>query len=750
MEHDDLLRDLADDPSEYLREGPEVLMTRQGRQYAFSLHEQPGVGIVVQDPEAQGGQELIPLLRYIQHRLLDLPRLAAQIVRAIDRASAARPTRYIEGSSEVTIGDSISNWRETSSSFLEFLSEQALGTTRLVQLMAGAGQGKTVLLEHLSKETASAYQPDPYPAPFLLTVDLLGRYVGTVDDAIAGSLNNTYMFPGLTQRDVALCVRRRWLILALDGFDELVARVGSRDAFLRITELLDQLKSAGTVILSARESFFQLYQISAAIRSYLQPRLGSYTTAAVRLLPWTEEQGRNVFTSLGSTSPETDLQNLLDAFGHDESIVLQPFFLTRLASLWMRGERFSEASSVTDPRWRTQYIIETFIERESKTKWINRDGQPLLSREGHTTLLAGIAEEMWRSGAYRLSDEELRIATQMTLAGSELPALILEAISERVPTHAALMAKDRGYTFLHDRFFHYYLATRLSESLAANNEVSTRAILGTRDLSPDILSWAEWIFSRDAERRNSALQYTLALSNEPTDKVLEGNIAQLLGLLLGGEETPYTVQGLAFSGETLRERRYIGQTFDRCEFWQLDFRDTVAENCVFSGCQFGEVLVNEGTRLQGSVLSDCTIRSLELTGDRLYYDPTSIIRELEQLGARVEASRAVEAQAAFAARIVPEVSDAIAKIIRKTQQTYDVSSSDIEEVFHDPRGLIRIGIDRGVLREIEKSASGPRKQFYRFTVDREMLLRGQAEITGDSRIDNFWEALAQKYRRQRN
>jgi hypothetical protein len=745
VEVDNILRDLADDPAEYLRQGGQVLMTRQGKEHAFTLHDSPGVGIVVQDPEKGDAQQNMPLLRYIQQELLELPRLAAQIVRAIDRASAARPTKYIEGSAEVTIANTTNQWTETSSSFRRFLSEQELGTTRLVQLMAGAGQGKTVLLEQLARETAITYQPDPYPAPFLLTVDLLGRYVGTVDDAIAGSLNNTYMFPGLTQRDVALCVRNRWLILALDGFDELVARVGARDAFLRITELLEQLRSSGTVILSARESFFQLYQISAAIRSYLQPRQGSYSTAAIRLLPWTEEQGKRAFASLGSTSPESDLRDLLHAFG-DDTLVLQPFFLTRLASLWVRGERFADAAAKTDPRWRTQYIIETFIDRESSTKWTDRDRRPLLPREGHTVLLSGIAEEMWRSGAFRLSEEELRIAAEIALAGADIPPLVLEAVAERVATHAALITKDRGFTFLHDRFFDYYLSTRLSEALVSNSESSCRAILGARDLSPDVILWIDWLFSRDEERRSVALLHTLAFSrSQGTDKIFESNVAQLLGVLLSDQETPHVIRGLSFSGEALCGRHYTAQRFEQCNYWQLDISGTHANKCTFYQCEFGDVLLNEETRLQGTVFSDCTMRSIEMPGDRVYFDPATIRRELERLGAQVEATEEFAAQDKFATRVSAEATEAVAKLIRKTQQSYDISLDEIEHVFDAARMLVRIGIESGILREVNKNTSGPKKEFVRFTVDRQMLLRGQAERTGEPRIDAFWDAMAARF-----
>src|SRR5207244_1754248 len=115
-------------------------------------------------------------------------------------------------------GKAVQVWPDSAEGLRQHLNEKEAGTTRFVQLMAPAGQGKTVLLEQIALENARTYQPDEYPVPLLLPVDLLGRYVGTIDDAIAGSLNNTYTFPSLTQRDVVECIRHGWLILALDGF----------------------------------------------------------------------------------------------------------------------------------------------------------------------------------------------------------------------------------------------------------------------------------------------------------------------------------------------------------------------------------------------------------------------------------------------------------------------------------------------------------------------------------------------------
>ena len=253
----EVLAELSDDPGDFDQSGGTAIFVRQGQEHILDVRNVPGAGISV----AEGEDGFCPISTYIQRDVLGLPRLATQISRALNRAGGKRPGGFVEGPATLVTPSGRTEWSRALSDLREYLLTAEPGSTRLVQLMAKAGQGKTVLLEHAAMQLAEQYQPEAHPIPLLLVVDLLGRYVGTIDDAIAGSLNNTYLFPGLTQRDVALCIRRRWLSLALDGFDELVARVGSRDAFLRITELLDQLRESGTRILSARESFFELYHL---------------------------------------------------------------------------------------------------------------------------------------------------------------------------------------------------------------------------------------------------------------------------------------------------------------------------------------------------------------------------------------------------------------------------------------------------------------------------------------------------------
>lgn len=361
----DPLAELSDIPTDFAHAGGEAMFARHGQEYVIHVRNVPGVGFCIDRINDDDlGNAPIPISRFVQQELLKLPRLARQIQRALDASRKLRPTPYIDGPAHAMVGGKTVQWSEARQELQRVIAEFEPGATRLVQLVARAGQGKTVLLEEIAVNCAQAYRPDPSPSPLVLVVDLLGRYVGSIDDAIAGALNNTYLSPGMSQRDVVYCMQQNWLVLALDGFDELAARIGARDAFLRISDLVDQLKASGTVVLSARDSFFELHRISASIRTYLQPKNGTYDTWEIVLDKWSRKQGVEVFRGINSGDPDGAFTQLLNAFSNDEDLVLQPFFLTRLAQLWMNGERFEAAKGLPEGLGRFKYVIEAFVSRE--------------------------------------------------------------------------------------------------------------------------------------------------------------------------------------------------------------------------------------------------------------------------------------------------------------------------------------------------------------------------------------------------
>lgn len=739
---EDTLREIADDADDFEKAGGSVSMRRRGQQFTFELRTVPTIGVCALFPD--GRQE--PIETFIQKDLLQLPYLANQICRTLERAAEKRPAPYIDGPSETyTPGGTPHRWDQTLAELTKTIVNPEFGTTHIVELMASAGQGKTVLLEQVATNSVLTYQPGPYPHPIVLPVDLLGRHVGNVDDAIAGSLNNTYASPGLTQADVILCLRHRWLVLALDGFDELVARVGVADAITHIKELVDDLRGSGTILLSARATFFELYEIANGIRRFLNPADGSYTTTVVRLLPWENKQGRELFSAMGSTAPEQELDRLLNIFEADQKIVFHPFFLTRLAVLWKKGDAFQHLPGRSEGLNRAKWVIDTFIEREHQDKWTGKDGRPLLTAEQHAILLAGIAEEMWLTGAFRLNPEELRLAAQMGLADLRLHADVLQQVSERTPTHAALTGNGRQFSFFHDQFLHYALGYRLATYLIQDAFNNVAKLFSPRTLPPDAIEWLDWLFHQgqgDVMKVVTGLN-TITSGGFQAAPLYE-NSSLVLARLLAGRLDGVELAEQRFFGDALSKRTYNKIVFTRCSFWEIDLTGTKMLGCRFESCEFGSMLIDESTDLTGSVFNRCKMRPIRAKDGRSSFTPKDVEDRLRDLGATVEL--APEPPKKAHAAISQEVTDCIEYVVRLSERTCDVAVEDVEQRYSDlAADVMKKAQARSIVRRISRPAAGRPKTFFRFQVDRSEFLEGQGRLTGDLSIDQFWSDIATEY-----
>ncbi|HXK08977.1 MAG TPA: hypothetical protein VMT70_05000, partial [Vicinamibacteria bacterium] len=346
-----------------------------------------------------------------------------------------------------------------------------------------------------------------------------------------------------------------------------------------------------------------------------------------------------------------------------------------------------------------------------------------------------------------LTGEEVRIAAQLALSQMDLPPAVLEAVVERSPTHAALTPRERGYTFVHDRFFHYYLAVRWRQTLLEGAAASARAMLQAKELPPDVASWLEWLLPVGSTARETALRNCLSLLQEDDapSRTCEANVSQLVSVLMHSSRSTPTVEKLTFVEDAMRGRAYIDVKFARCKFWQLDASGTKFTGCTFDGCEFGDVLLDQNTEFGNCTFVSCVIRGLETGDDRVMFEPDQIRRALEARGATFVTP--TEAVASRAGRVDERVARAVVRLVRRSQRASDMTAEEIGEYVHDPKRIMSAMIETGVLKEHEKITSGPHRDFYRFQVDRQLLLRGQAEATGDPRIDNFWDTIAQRFPR---
>src|SRR5579863_1984881 len=127
--------------------------------------------------------------------------------------------------------------------------------TALVFLTAEAGEGKTALLRRLAQLSASQYIQSQTNS-LLLHIDTQGRSFVRLEEAVARELGQLRI-SGLFYSGVVRLIKRGLLAIAIDGFDELLAEVGSSEAYSGLGAFLRQLEGSGIVIAAARSAYFQ-------------------------------------------------------------------------------------------------------------------------------------------------------------------------------------------------------------------------------------------------------------------------------------------------------------------------------------------------------------------------------------------------------------------------------------------------------------------------------------------------------------
>jgi hypothetical protein len=360
-------------------------------------------------------------------------------------------------------------------------------------------------------------------------------------------------------------------------------------------------------------------------------------------------------------------------------------------------------------------------------------------------MLGAVAEEMWRSGAFTFDRDELRIAAEIGLTDGGFTRTTISDALERIGTHAALQTTTRGFTFLHDRFLHYFLAYRMQKWLRRADETIVEA-LAARELPPSVVEWICWAIGQDTVLVVSIVPFLNRLLEKSSEGVGHENIGYLAVQLLNGTrpEAPVALVGHTIAGEALAHISLANVEFRNCRFWSVDIDESSLSSCSFISCQFGDTRITRKVVIDSVAFVDCSLSSLEIEGQGSFFSPEEIAERLTTIGVTVSQARGQPAVQKLAP-IREDVAKLVEKAVKASERTCDVA---LEELVSDQKltnFIIRTGEEKTVLREISKDVSGPKRRFVRFSVDRNKLLRGKSELTGDQRIDGFWNDLRSRY-----
>lgn len=651
MELNELVADLAAfaDEEEDVAvdlDGNFVLM-RSGLEIAGQLIEDAEGRLLV-----RRGTEAITYRKFLTHELARLDVFAERLL-----ARRAPVSAFIEG--EVLVHRPAEEaQRGRALAVLATECEEAPPfASRVAFITADAGHGKTALLREYQHRQASAFAQGRASSIFW-HVDLQGRQLLRLSEALMGDLGDLRL-TGMWMPSIVRLMRRRALVLAVDGFDELAAEQGGTDALGALASLLTQLGGRGVIVAAARRTFFDTEDylkraglIERALRSpcqFDQLSLCKWTKVeGVKYLRTVEDKGRRI------DNPEQTYDSIAVELGdvsNGHPIITRPFLLAQITrALLEYGISPSDfIRSSDDPLSGVAKVVQAFVHREVEQKWVYADtGEPYLSVEQHMELLADVAEEMYRSQKDRLGLDIVETLTTLLLDKWGIDPGRRQQILQMVRMHVLLVrppdAAGHVRSFDHPEFRDYFIAYALRShvervmsgsdagelarylSIAQISDATARYVCSMLDRSPDRV---------DALLR--ALELVVAREWKPT--FLQINAGTLVAFALEGVAFPSeaTFRGrVVYSSLVLERSRLSNVRLVDGSFVNVSLAGVRWDNVTLESCNLGELSLDESSTFNEVRLRGCAIEGVRqaVTDDDEVreYAPPRIARLLADAG----------------------------------------------------------------------------------------------------------------------
>lgn len=627
--------------------------------------------------------------------------------------------------------------------------------TTFVMVTGEAGAGKTWVLKELVRRQAQAYSDGKAEFVYLY-VDAQGRALAKFHEALATELNELRV--ALPYHAVAKLVRLGLIIPVVDGFDELIGVGGYDDAFSSISSFVDDLDGAGSIVASARSTYYEQEFLARAGKGSMTSG-PAWRLVSAQVKAWSEQQRSAYVSGLASryhVAAEELSGRLTKVFsGSNEVLADKPLFFARTAELVASGEDLSEGGSLTEQ------LVETFITRELRQKLLDRNSQQILSRDQLWALCADMAEEMWSQSTRELDKFTIRDIAEYALSDAGMSPSSKVVVVDRMPSMAFLRRGDAegSVAFEHEIFFDHFLARRMGSRLEEKGPMTT-VMLG-RSAMPDSLATevaGEMVRVGICISDLASVLTSSSCATGLKQAQVRENCGRLLGAVIkafgrfDGSERALVVKNLVFPGSDFSAVRIVQAHFEDCEFRRVNIAGALIDRCVFKQCVFEAPFVSEGTRFVSCELDSAAsmlgVRCADVAGGvRQVFDPIALSDLLISIGAEAPKGRSEDELSwgvePDAVKFVERVARAYSKcnpVSFEDDQFPSVASSGYWQDFR------RAAIESGVLTPEVRAAHGPRREFLRRQVRMEDLLAGLSRSAPvPPHVSTFWALMAKRF-----
>lgn len=628
-------------------------------------------------------------------------------------------TNYVNSDVERITVDDKSNGKA-----LEILMEEAktpaMVGTKVSFVTADAGHGKSVLLRHLQHVVAEKYLSGEVGYLFW-HIDLHGRDLVRLNEAIMFEVNKL-RFGGLFYSTILTLMRRRLIVLGIDGFDELAAEIGGETALSSLSNLMSLLEGRGNLIAASRRAFFNSQDYLKRTGLLKNNLGGSCEFNEIRISNWKEEQCKEYLELNAFDTEEYD--KLVAKLGASHPLIERPYLFTKLVGLSFESN-ISPSAYLQDSQLDSiNAIIEAFVRREVQ-KWTgafdSETGAPYLSFDQHIQLLSEVAMEMWQSQKDVISTENLQLLLSLLIDEWQLDERVKPKVIRLVESHALLVVesgRDRYRHFDHEEFKNYFLAKGLSFRLRNQDKLWLHGFLSSGQL-PDSVS--QYLVNELSVSVAGDIVYALVsiAKEEWKPSYVHTNIGTLIPFLLNGyqADSHIIIEGkIVFSSLVFENKSIQRVCFKGCSFINISLKGLSLKHVVFDTCSFSDLRFFDGSTYVEDVLihDNCTIKMLSICDDseetKIEYSPDVIKRFLKSKGFTFEENKSSIVE--FSKKsFVPNNMDyynSVKRVLNKYAQTGCLYESTLETIRYNNTSnpalmlneIVPLLIKYGIIKEV--------------------------------------------------
>ena len=631
------IQSFADDEFEVVSDSQtgEIIFNRNRKTVSITVYEDENEMVMVK----YDGFEM-PYIKYLKENLAQLNILAAKLDQKYTKEHEDRQESFINPKS--ILYNEINDPKEDYS--LELLEKEIEGQfyngTKICFVTADAGHGKSMLLREFQHKKAKEYLNNKSKYLFL-HIDLHGRDLVRLNEAIMFELGEIRI-QGLYYSSILTLVKKKLIVLGIDGFDELTVEIGGEKALGSLSSFVKLMDGNGVLIAASRRAFFDTQNYIKQTGILRNTIGGGCLFNEIKIKNWDKEQC--VQYLINYTYDEKDYDDLLKVLKADNPLLARPYLFTKLVNYSFDDNILpKEFIKKSDNHLDTiNEIIDAFIEREV-LKFSPKDeisGKPYLTFDQHIVFLATIAEEMWDNKKDCMSKENIQLLLTILLQEWCIEEDVKHKVLRMVESHALLVSvDDNDRRFDHEEFKNYFL------SIALKNKIL------------DAIQTEKWDkvyrFLFIAQLPNAVADYLAkTLDNNVKINVIKGllsiirkewkptyiqpNVGTLIPYLLDKIQITeiVVINEVIFSSLIFESKKLQNISFNNCTFTNISFRATDFERVQFINCNFSGLRIIGNNRFVEVNMQDCIINDLSYSNDGQEYvseySPIRIYNKLEE------------------------------------------------------------------------------------------------------------------------